>query len=364
MISSDPKFLDENSSVRKRILEYGQIFDHLHVFLIARTGTYKKEKINEKVSLTVFPSIFKLPGLINAFFESSAYKGEIDYVTVQDPFELGFFGYLISKKLKTKIQIQIHTDVGNKYFIFQNPINFCRFLMFRFLAKRADSVRVVSQKIKNEVIKTKTSAHISVLPIFVDIDQIESTKVSPEIENEFLDSKEDILMVSRLTSEKDFSTALRAFKLVSNKKPNAKLIIVGDGPKKKFIKRKISQLNLSGRVELRGFTEDVISYFKSCDVYLLTSKYEGYSMSLIEASASRIPIVTTDVGIVGDYLINDQSALVCPVKGVECLAQNMITLLENRDLAYSLYMSAIRSVSQKAINKYNYLEKFKETFAS
>ena len=91
---------------------------------------------------------------------------------------------------------------------------------------------------------------------------------------------------------------------ISSPAPEAQLLllVVGDGPEKENLERLARESGLSENVKFEPRTNDLVSYYKTCDLFLLTSNYEGYGMTLIEAAAAGAKIVSSDVGIASEIL--------------------------------------------------------------
>jgi len=81
-----------------------------------------------------------------------------------------------------------------------------------------------------------------------------------------------------------------------------------------------------------GWQEDTPSFYKSADIYFSTSNYEGYGISMLEAVLSFLPVVSTDVGVVGDVLVNNVNSIICPVGDKKCLSDALVKLMEDKDL--------------------------------
>ncbi len=82
-----------------------------------------------------------------------------------------------------------------------------------------------------------------------------------------------------------------------------------------------------------GWQNDLVSLFKTADMYLLTSAYEGYGMSLIEAGASGCPIVTTNVGIAKTSLFkNGENCFICPVDDVSKISDAISKMIHNNGI--------------------------------
>lgn len=97
------------------------------------------------------------------------------------------------------------------------------------------------------------------------------------------------------------------FEKFQKKVPNSKLLILGDGPMKNEIKNYIDSKHLNDKIIMVGKVENVNDYLKIADVYVISSKYEGMPLSMIEAMSSGLPIVSTNVGGIRDVIKNAEN---------------------------------------------------------
>src|SRR3989338_4343713 len=141
-------------------------------------------------------------------------------------------------------QMQIHTDIFSPFFTRHSVFNKIRAMLAKFLISRASCVRVVSERIKNSILRTRnihldvSRPSVEVLPILAEplrTFDVRSDGERPSVFNEF---DKTILMVSRLTSEKNIGLAIDAMAEVVKKHPKAGLIIVGDGPEREALELK------------------------------------------------------------------------------------------------------------------------------
>jgi len=102
-----------------------------------------------------------------------------------------------------------------------------------------------------------------------------------------------ILGVGEFTVQKDFTTLIRAFSIVL-REYDARLVLLGKGPKQKQIEQVINELGLSESVWLPGFVDNPYAYMANADVFVLSSRWEGCPNVLIEALACGAPVVSTD----------------------------------------------------------------------
>jgi glycosyltransferase involved in cell wall biosynthesis len=130
-----------------------------------------------------------------------------------------------------------------------------------------------------------------------------------------------IIGVGRLVEEKDFSSLLRAFAIVSRKRDVGKLAILGEGEKRSELERLADSLNVRDRVWMPGFVRNPLKYMARSDVFVFSSREEGLGNALIEAMATGIPVVSTDCeGGPNEVLENGKYGKLVPVEDPPALA--------------------------------------------
>lgn len=136
-----------------------------------------------------------------------------------------------------------------------------------------------------------------------------------------------ILMIGRLESVKNFH---RFPEILSRcKHPNISAIIIGEGPMRTQIERSISEEGMTNRIQLLGYKGDVQNYYKTADLFLLLSEYEGMPLVLLEAGLSGTPILATRVGIVPDVLLEQFGY----IASLEDFPEWIDNIVENYDIA-------------------------------
>jgi glycosyltransferase involved in cell wall biosynthesis len=205
-------------------------------------------------------------------------KEAFDIVTVQDPFWRGLFAWRLARRLGARFNVQVHADLDSQSFI-------KRFLA-RYVLRRADSVRVVSEKLERQVEGMGVRAPIHVLPIFVDVPTFSSV-----VRREH--AGKNILWIGRFEEEKDPILAITILKGVLKIVPDARLVMLGDGSLKNEAIKRAANLPV---VEILG-RRNPITYLDTADVVLCTSKEESWGAVIIEALAAGVPVVAPDVGV-------------------------------------------------------------------
>lgn len=136
--------------------------------------------------------------------------------------------------------------------------------------------------------------------------------------------------VSRQDENKNQKMILDAFALVEKKYPNAKLVLVGDGNQHKNLIEKAKALNISEKVNFVGEASNVEEYLADADVYLSASHREGLPLSMLEAMAAELPIISTNVGGCSDIV--DGNGILINDDDTSEMYRAMILLIENTEL--------------------------------
>ncbi|MDA0685144.1 MAG: glycosyltransferase [Bacteroidetes bacterium] len=179
---------------------------------------------------------------------------------------------------------------------------------------------------------------------------------SPEIQQQLwgVDPCTRILAVGRLKAQKDFATLLRAFAALPAVL-NAKLVILGEGPQRSLLESLIREFSLEHKVQLRGFVVDPYPWYRSADLFVLSSKWEGFGNVLVEALECGLPIVSTDCPSgPSEILENGRYGTLVPVGNPHAITAamvNAVTATQDRDRL----MERAKAFSVRAISE-RYLE--------
>ena len=373
IIGTDRSIFKPDSVARERMIEYGKIFDQLHIIIFTkRFQKFEIEKIAENV--WIYPTKswsrwlcpFDAVRVAKSQFGKVASK-TIDIISSQDLFETGIAGWLIAKKYNLPLQIQIHTDFLSPYFWKESFLNKIRVIIGKFLIKRTDCLRVVSNRIKNSLLQRLQPAtchlppNITVLPIFVDIEKIKNTPANFDVRKKYPQFSFIIMMASRLEKEKNIVLAIEMMRELIRQYPKIGMVIIGDGKEKKNLERLVSKYNLQKNILFEGWQNDLISYYKTANVFLSTSLYEGYGLTIVEALASGCPVVSSDVGIASEMISEGESGFVCPVNDKNCFIRRIQEIMEISSLKEKLALNSKILISEKmTVSKEEYLLKYKQ----
>ena len=217
----------------------------------------------------------------------------------------------------------------------------------RLLLERRDRVVGVGEAVRQALIANEgiPAKRVNVVLNGVDLTRFaqandEATAVRREIglgDNDLV-----ILQVARLDYLKDHPTALRAMKRVTQSLPHARLVLAGDGPQRADVERQVAELGLADKVRILGTRRDVGRLLAAADMFLLSSISEGIPLTLIEAMAAGVPVVSTDVGGVGEVVQHGINGLLAPARNDAALSDGIISLGKNAGLRRQMGQAGIR----------------------
>lgn len=144
------------------------------------------------------------------------------------------------------------------------------------------------------------------------------------------------ISVARLSAVKDFPTLLRAVPLVLPQVPDFRLRIVGDGPERPKLERLIDELTLRPHVELLGERHDVPDLLAESGFFVSSSLSEGISLTLLEAMAVGLPVVTTAVGGNPEIVLDGQTGRLVPTIDPSALARAIVDHCAEPDLWHAM----------------------------
>jgi len=303
-ISTDRLLFVEGSAVYNRFLEYGKQWDEIHV-IVAAGKDFKETAIAPNVWAYPTRSAIKVLYPLDAIRLGRLIvngRGITD-ITCQDPFFTAIAGFSLKKSFGLPLELQVHTDIGSPSFAY-SPGNKIRKAMALSYLPKADSIRAVSGRIERYLtgVLKIPKEKVTVRPIFVDTEAIKAAPVGENLHEIYPQFEKIALVASRFEPEKNIGLAVRSWVEVLKKAPKAGLILVGAGSQEQGLRNMVANLAIGGSVIFEPWADraKLISYYKTADLFLNPSLFEGYGMSMVEANAAGCKVVSTSVGVAID----------------------------------------------------------------
>ena len=297
--------------IERQLIKQLEIFDRekFEIFLITLFDYKNIPNLYDKVPADV--KIIKI-----------GFKGKLDFA--------GFFRlYKNLKNIKPDVVVTSMFSANTIFRLFQIFFGYKSFarehniyLEKNWIQKLTD--KVLSYRSEKIIAVSKTVAEFAskqagikldkfvVIHNGVEISEIEKFKSNfskKDLRTKLNIKDEDVvfLNVGRLNKQKQQALLINSFKKVVEQNSNAKLLIVGRGGEKDNLEKKINDLSLNNNVFLIGYSDSVYNYYRSADAFVLSSKYEGFPNVAIEAMTFGLPLISTKVPGVDEFLIDGKN---------------------------------------------------------
>ncbi len=242
-----------------------------------------------------------------------------------------------------KVPVVVHTFHGH---VFHSYFGKFKTEVFRRIEKRLASKSTgtiaISDQQKRELSEKYRIADkrkIEVIPLGFDLTpfqvDLELKRKNTRQQYNLSEDEIAIAIVGRLAPIKNHKLFLDSIEIVNrqtSKKPV--FFIVGDGETRKEIEEQIEQIKLFQTIDIRmtSWVYDIKTFNAGMDIICLTSNNEGTPVSLIEAQACNIPVISTDVGGVRDIVLENETGFIIPKNSPEKFAEKLLLLVENEKI--------------------------------
>lgn len=299
--------------------------------------------LNKKHART---SYFKLVKIINTI------KPDIVFSTLQHVNIL----LLIFKRLyKSKPKLIIRE--ANTPSQFMGNLNLFKKKLFLFLLKtqykKADLIIAQCNEMRDDIISTYKLNNVdNVITIYNPID-VKFIKNKSTDFNPFNHNYVNIVSIGRLTYQKGFDILLKSISIVRELYPNVFLTIVGDGELRNYLIRLSNDLNIQNSVNFVGFQNNPYPYIKYSDLYVLSSRWEGFPNTLLEAITLNKKVVSTNCKSGTFEILNDyENGIIVKTDDPVSLAEGIISSIK-KEIKYSeKYKKYDATIIVKEFEKY------------
>jgi glycosyltransferase involved in cell wall biosynthesis len=292
----------------------------LHVSCVSAEGPLRVRL--EAVGLqpwSLGPSSFKSPGLAVAILRLAAHlrRHAVRLVHCFD-FYSNIVGVPAARLAGTPAVIASQRDMGDLRSRSQQSIH-------SMALGLATHILVNSEAIAARLTHTRAARHsrLGVVPNGVDL--MRFAPVAPPSNSSGLTT---VATLANLRPEKGLVQLLEAAAIVRRRAPRARFVIWGDGPLRSDLEAQIRTLGLTGSVEMRGATREPAEVLKQCQIFVLPSLSEACSNVVLEAMATGLPVVGTQVGGTPGLVDDHRTGLLVPPDNAPALAQAILRLLE------------------------------------
>jgi glycosyltransferase involved in cell wall biosynthesis len=213
--------------------------------------------------------------------------------------------------------------------------------------KKADKVVAVSQVLADEMKQQGiSSTRMHIIDNGVNLERFANQRGDNDLRKSFgLDGNHKLFgTIGSLTEEKGHVYLIEAAQQVTQKYPECRFLIVGDGRQRQVLEERTADLGLSDKVIFTGSRKDVPEILAMLDAFVLPSLKEGLPMALLEAMASKVPVIATSVGAIPQVLENGINGLLIPPKNSDSIAEAINTMLSDGNSAKEMALRGFEKV--------------------
>lgn len=255
----------------------------------------------------------------------------------------------------TRTRFIVREAASNFKHAYQNKNFFGRIFwksFFRISYNYADLIIVNSLGTKNDLITagifSSNKSNVYLINNPLDLDKIKK-RAKQDVEDEML-NKRYIISVGRLVPKKNMDVLIKAYSEIKDSYPDMHLVIVGDGPEKKYLMKLIQDTNLQDKVLMTGDLENPYPYIGNAEIFVLASRWEGFGMVIVEALCLGIPVISSDIDAGPRQILdNGEFGTLIEADSVQALKE---ALIKNIDAIYD---------REKLINRADFYGKSKIT---
>jgi glycosyltransferase involved in cell wall biosynthesis len=255
------------------------------------------------------------------------------------------------------VPVIVHTYHGH---VFHSYFGNLKTQLYKFieqrLARQTDGIIAISPLQKEElatVHKICPSEKIRVIPLGFDLgkfrEDLPGKRQRTRVKYNIGDNEVAIAIVGRLAPIKNHGLFLDAVENLLKKNIRARWFIVGDGSEMEAIARQVRRINdqYGTCIEMTSWITDIATFNAGMDAICLTSDNEGTPVSLIEAQACNLPVVSTDVGGVRDILKDGETGFVVPPKDAPALAEKLGLLITEKEIREKMSQNGWKFVEEQ-----------------
>jgi len=320
-----------------------------------------------EIDVLPFRVVRKLPKIIRhvAYFFVVLRRGvRADIIFAQDPVSVGLPAMLAAKILRKKFVLKVVGDYAweqsNQRFGYQGTIEEFQNAELGFIASTMRSLeRLVARSAVRVIVPSKylgrivRTWHVQKNKISVVYNGIPAAQVGlKQVIRGLLRFKGELVVSpGRLVPWKGFDTMIRIHSEMKKTRPDLKLLIAGSGPEAKRLEALSEKLSVSDSVIFTGNLENAVllRYMRAADVFVLNTKYEGFSHILLEAASIGVPIVTTNIGGNPEFIDDGMNGYLVKPDDEKTFTKKITALLDSPELRAKISGNAKRKVEKFSV---------------
>jgi N-acetyl-alpha-D-glucosaminyl L-malate synthase BshA len=219
-----------------------------------------------------------------------------------------------------------------------------------FSIEGSHGVTAVSESLRHETVQSlRIQRDIRVIPNFLDCAEWRRLPhdAIPERCRPRTPDEKIVLHISNFRPVKRLATVVEIFRRIRAQVPEARLVLIGDGPERGVVEQRVTALGLTDAVEVAGEQLDLVSWLSAADLFLLPSSQESFGMAALEAMACEVPVVASRVGGLPEIVQDGETGFLCDPSDVDGMAERGVAVLRDDALRRRVGAAAASHVRKR-----------------
>ncbi len=338
-------------------------------FRKAKEFTYPNVIVKRMSSL---PALFYPNFKFTSFFSPSIIRflmrEKVDIIHFQTPLTIGLQGVLAAKILGIPLVGTFHTFFADKEYLKHAGLDFkiAERLAWNYsnaYYNKCDLITCPTQSARRELLKNRVRRKIVVISNGID-ESIFENRGWKDVKKKYNPRGPILLFVGRIAYEKNIPYLLECFRLVVEKIPGCKLLMVGDGPQLKAINHLVDRMGLGNSVIMTGNiphgTLVKSGIFKACDVFVTASKTETQGITMLEAQGNGLVSVALDARGTSDLIRNGRNGFLVRDGDRKEFSDRIVQLLTDKKLRGRMKRETMKEIKDHYL--YNVLNEWEKEY--
>lgn len=331
---------------------------NVSIFYTAADNEFYKKKLRN-LNVNIFKKKKNTNSILKNFFLDFLYLRKLilqinpNIIHVHLPYmELLTFVVLKTLKKKYKFIITKHIDGPLFKASIQQKESVIGSFVGNLIYRKANKIIAISLAVKKYIINNYSNVKLNNIAVIRYGIQykifFKCTKFLNEFKKKYnLNGYYVIGVAARLVKQKSIDFLIKSFNEYNkNFNPKSKLLIAGIGPLKKELEELVSSLNLKKSVKFLGFQNDINTFYRSIDVFCLTSNYEGLGLVILEALACKKPVITSNFSAMPEIITHNKNGLLIDHLNIGQLVK-AFKVLEDPKLRHKFSLNSINLLKRK-----------------
>jgi glycosyltransferase involved in cell wall biosynthesis len=306
------------------------------------------------ISVPFLPNEYSMPIPVSSCMNQVLHSVKPDVIHSHHPFILGETAADKAEELKLPLVYTFHTRYDEYLHYMPFAQELAEKVLIDWLIKYVEKCQHIitpSESIKQILIEGGVTGPVTAVPTGIDVTPFQ--QADGQLIREKRDWGNDIVLISvgRLGQEKNFTTLIQAVATVITARSHVRLVIIGDGPEEKDLKKLAAKLDITQNVDFTGRIpfEDVPKYLKAADIFCFASVTETQGLVTMEAMAAGLPVVAVDATGTRDAVADGKEGLLTP-NDSDALAKAIKKVVDDKALQEKFRRNVSKKVKQFDMN--------------